>query len=256
MQNILEDLKEQYFSWLRDNYQSEQISNNIQRISTPFLDRNNDFTEIYIVKQNDGTYKITDDSYIINELEFSGFKFSPKRRETLNRILLSFNASINENNEIFTIATESDIVIKKHMLINCLIKVSDLFNLKEDTVKSLFLEDVQMLLDKHNVRYIENFTLSGRSHLSYQFDFAIPKTPNAPQRIIRAINNIDITQAKLLIFTWEDTKLTRQPNSTFIPIINNINKPISDKVLTCLKEYSIYPIQWSNIENDIDKLTA
>ena len=134
-------------------------------MSLPFLDRKNDFTEIYIVKQSDGSYKLTDDGYVINDLDFSDFKFSSKRREALARILLSFGNKINENNEIFTTTTEDDLVAKKHMLINCLIKVSELFNLKMDIVKSLFLEDVHALFDKHNIPYIENVTLSGLSNL-------------------------------------------------------------------------------------------
>ena len=251
----MEGLKERYFDWLRDTSQFEKISDNIQRVSLPFLDRKNDFTEIYIIKQNDGTYKLTDDAYIINDLDFSGFKFTPKRKEVLNRILLSFGVRL-ENNEIFTIATESELIIKKHMLINCLIKISDLFNLKSDLVKSLFLEDVQALFDEHNVPYIENVSFTGRSQLNYQFDFAIPKTLKAPQRIIRALNSIDISTAKHLIFNWDDTKLTRQADSVFIPIINDTANPIPTKVLICLKEYDIIPISWLDISRDIDRLIA
>ena len=232
-----DDILDRYFAWLRDTCQSEKISDTVQRISFPFLDRKNDFTEIYIVTQDSNEYKLTDDGSTMNDLELSGFTLTPKRKETLNRLLLSFGVNWNETSkEIFVMATNDSLIVRKHMLINCLIKISDLFNIKESTVRSLFLDDVQNFLDEHNVPYIEDVKFSGRSKLDHQFDFAIPKTKTEPQRIIRVINNIDLSLTKVLIFSWEDTKLTRKSDSQLIPIINDVNKPISSNLLTSLSE--------------------
>ena len=80
-----------YVNWIRGSMQEKQISNNVFRITTPFLDRNNDHVEVYVIKGADNSFKITDDGATIGELVFSGFSFkgSQKREDALNAIMAS-----------------------------------------------------------------------------------------------------------------------------------------------------------------------
>ena len=55
------DFSKQYLEWLKQNIEQYQIRDSIFRITLPFLDRNNDCVEVYIVDNGDGTYQITDD---------------------------------------------------------------------------------------------------------------------------------------------------------------------------------------------------
>ena len=66
------NFKDGYFKWLYDNTQQFNINNNISRLTLPYLDRNNDCTEIFI-KFDGNRYIITDDSETLSELYLSNF---------------------------------------------------------------------------------------------------------------------------------------------------------------------------------------
>jgi Domain of unknown function DUF1828 len=55
----------------------------MDRITTPFVDRHNDYLQIYAKQEND-RYILTDDNYIVEDLEQSGFNLGTiKRKEIL-----------------------------------------------------------------------------------------------------------------------------------------------------------------------------
>ena len=66
--------RDEYLSLLKQRTIEYKINDNISRITTPLLDRNNDAIEIYIIKNND-IITITDDGYILNDLISSGLNF-------------------------------------------------------------------------------------------------------------------------------------------------------------------------------------
>lgn len=59
-----------YTDWLRSKIALRQVDDWVE-ITTPYLDRHNDYLQIYAQKQN-GSYILTDDGYIINDLHQSG----------------------------------------------------------------------------------------------------------------------------------------------------------------------------------------
>lgn len=66
----IEELLEKYLRWLKDKTILREIEDTVE-ITTPYLDRHNDFLQIY-VKRDQGGFIITDDGYIINDLKLSG----------------------------------------------------------------------------------------------------------------------------------------------------------------------------------------
>jgi len=69
---------DQHVDWRRSRTTLRQITDWIE-ITTPDLDRHKDYLQIYARRQN-GNYILTDDVYILDELELSGCKRdSPKR---------------------------------------------------------------------------------------------------------------------------------------------------------------------------------
>ncbi len=202
-----------YFAWLKNISFMEDINDNVARISLPFLNRNNDYTEIYAVKRSENEYLLTDNGETCNELELSGFDFSGKRASSLINMVNSHGVSLNSNNEMYVIADINDMPQKKHMLVQCLIKVNDMFASKMPMQKPLFIDEIAAFFDAHSIRYTPNISIIGKSKLPCQFDFAIPKSAGAPERLVRGINNLDNNSAKLLIFNWEDTRLSRNNES-------------------------------------------
>ena len=91
------------------------------------------------------------------------------------------------------------------------------------------------------------FCISGRNNQS--------KSKHAPERIITAINHLDIAKMRSIIFSWEDTKQDRS-SSTLFTIINNREKPLNESHLGALKQYHITPLLWSDKDKHITKLAA
>ena len=83
------DFAKLYLGWLEENIEQFQINQSTFRLTLPFLDRNNDYVELYIVHKDDGTFYITDDGATLNDLDFNGFDFksSEKRKNILNSII-------------------------------------------------------------------------------------------------------------------------------------------------------------------------
>lgn len=131
------------------------------------------------------------------------------------------------------------------MLSQCMIKVSDLFYTAKNTVQSLFLEDVQLYLDEKDIRYTPNVSFSGKSGLSTNYDFAIPKSKNAPERIIKVVNNIDQTQANSILFLWDDTRQERAEESRLYVFLQDKDKKISRSMITSMENYNVVPVVWS-----------
>lgn len=129
-----------------------------------------------------------------------------------------------------------------------------MFYLSRKNIKSLFLEDVQTFLDDNDIRYIENVSFSGKSKLMSNYDFGIGKSKNAPERIIKVINNLDLNQAKNTIFSWTDTVEERKNKSVLYTFIRDTDKKISKDAINALEEYSITPVLWSKRENYTEAL--
>jgi len=73
----IKTLMDQYVAWLGSKTTLRQAADWIG-ITTPYLDRHNDYLQIYARRQN-GNYILTDDGYILDELELSGCKLESPR---------------------------------------------------------------------------------------------------------------------------------------------------------------------------------
>src|SRR5690606_668245 len=92
VQKLLDD----YRAWLKDTTQLREVEGWVE-ITTPYLDRHNDYVQIYAGKTN-GTYVLTDDGYTISDLEVSGCNvFTPKRLSVLHQTLNGFGVQLQKD---------------------------------------------------------------------------------------------------------------------------------------------------------------
>ena len=253
-----DDFSSIYLGWLRSNIEQFQINDNTFRITLPFLDRNNDHTDIYIIRQSDGIFLITDDGATLSDLSLSGFDFSTskRRQQILDSITSSHGVSISASGELQIVCTLDDLPIKKHMLAQCMVKVSDMFYLSRSNVQSVFLDDVQQFLDANDVRYVPNVFVTGKSKLTSHYDFVVSRSKNSAERLIKVSNNMDLNAARNIIFTWNDTKELRQPEAKLYTFIQNSERKVSGDAIGALREYGIRPALWTEREQIIPELTA
>jgi hypothetical protein len=251
---MTQNLVHKYIEWLRDHISIHRIDDWVE-ITTPFLDRHNDFLQIYVKQEND-RYILTDDGYIIDDLEQCGCNLDTlKRQEVLKLILGGFNVK-QDNNALVTYATEENFSVRKHGLIQAMLAVDNLFYLASPTVASLFYEDVSEWLDKSQIRYIPKVKFTGRSGLDHLFDFVIPKSPLQPERVVHTLNRPSRENVELFTFSWIDTKDARPVDSRAYALLNDADYTIPITVFDALRNYDVRPVPWSERERVMDELAA
>ena len=247
-----------YIDWLKENIDQFEVDKNTYRLTFPFLDRNNDHIEIYIIKESDNAFCITDDGATLNDLQLSGFDtFSTKRRRDIfNSIISAHGITKTDNDELIVKCTLENLALKKHMLTQCMIKISDMFHLSKNNIQSIFLDDVQNFFDDHNIRYVSNISITGKSKLANHYDFVIAGSKSVSERLIKVVNTLNLNTVKNLIFAWSDTKNMRSNDAKLYTFIQNTDKKISNDAIGVLREYDICPALWTEKDKYVAELIA
>ena len=251
----IQKLLDQYAVWLRDKTTLREVNQDWLEITSPYLDRHNDYIQIYIKRQN-GAYLLTDDSHTVQDLQQSGCALeSSKRQALLNITLNGFGVKLNQG-ALEVHASEDNFALRKHNLLQAILAINDLFYLAVPMVASLFYEDVVSWLDIHKIRYTSRLKFTGTSGLDHLFDFVIPKSESKPERILHAINKPDKNAAESLAFAWMDTREVRPPDSEAFALLNDSEHSVSASILDALRIYEVTPILWSAREDVVQELAA
>jgi hypothetical protein len=238
----IQRLLDRYIYWVKDNTKLRKVDDLVE-ITTPYIDRHNDYLQIY-VKHENNNFILSDDGYIIQDLENSGCKLESKKRQDLLKITLNGFGVKLAGNALEVNASIDNFSLKKHNLIQAMLAVNDLFYMAEPMVVSLFLEDVTSWMELNDIRYVSKVKFTGKSGLDHTFDFAIPASKKNPERILRAINKPNKDTAQSMAFAWIDTKEVRKYNSRAYAILND-DKDIPSNVIGALKNYDVSPVLWS-----------
>ena len=248
-------LLDRYAEWVRDKSVLREIGDEYVEITTPYLDRHNDYVQIY-VRRDDGGFEITDGGETIEDLRSSGCDLdTPKRRSLLNVTLSGFGVQ-RERDQLLIRANSSNFPLKKHNLVQAVLAVNDMFYLAVPVVASVFLEDVAAWLDLNDVRYTPRVKFTGKTGYDHHFDFVVPASRRAPERLIRAVARPSRDIAETLAFAWIDTREVRTPQSRFYALLNDEERPASSAIVDALRSYEIVPVPWSERDNVQEELVA
>ena len=199
---------------------------------------------------------LSDDGYIIGDLEASGCVLDTKhRRQMLTAILNGFGVQ-EEQGSLVINANEADFPRKKHSLLQAMMTVNDMFMTATQRVTNLFLEDVSKFLEQNDIRFSPSVEFTGRSGFVHRFDFLIPRSRNAPERIVRAINHPTHDSATTLLFAWYDTREVRPATSEAYAILNDAEKGPSIDVIEALHQYDVKTVLWSERDRYIGAFAA
>lgn len=239
----------EYLKWIKDNTVTKAVEEGkVCSISTPFLDRHNDHLDIYLLKTNDNL-KLTDNGYTIADLKMSGFEINtPKRESILKTALNGFGVKMNGNDELYVDANPQNIGQKKHYLLQAILAVNDLFNLAQETVYSLFKEDVELYFKSNDIIFSKDIKLTGKSGFDHNIDFLIPASKNKPERLIKAINTAKKDTVLSSIMAFNDINQTRETPTRNFVVYNDLEKQVSKDVIGALDNYAIKHIPWSHKE--------
>jgi hypothetical protein len=253
--NEIDKLLHAYQAWLKDRTVLREVDGDWVEITTPYLDRHNDALQIYARRENGG-YILSDDSYVIHDLEASGCDLeTPKRQDLLTTTLNGFG--VKRRGQSLEVHASSDTFSqRKHNLIQAMLAVNDLFYLAAPFVGNFFLEDVVVWLDKNDVRYTPKAKFTGVSGYDHLFNFVIPKSRNQPERILQAINRPTRDSALAFINAWSDTHTARTPESQAFAVLNDTDQAVSSGVVEALQAYKIRPVPWSERDKVVAGLAA
>ncbi|WP_125703775.1 DUF1828 domain-containing protein [Lacticaseibacillus daqingensis] len=255
------ELEKTYFSWLRDKYTFSDLSSDVVKIETPFLDSEFDDIVLYAQSLKSGKIVITDDGWTIDNLESMGISFSKRattRRRLLDEISVSFGVDISfETKEISIHTTLNDFPEAKHRLLLAIMRANDLAFLAPANVKASFVDDVRDLLDENRILYTPSILIPSSQGLAVHFDFSIP-VPDGNQKLLRTIsypNNLN----NMKIANYDINLASRTRKAKYIVILNDIKKALTNKpVLDAMVEDSDYPFDihsFTDVKKDPSILT-
>jgi hypothetical protein len=168
----IQKLLNEYQSWLSKKTSLREIDEWVE-ITTPYLDRHNDYLQIY-VKRFNGGFLLSDDGYIINDLAQSGCELNTEKKQKLLTITTNgFGVKLTKNGELQIVTDESGFSLDKHNLLQAMLAVNDMFYMAGPHIKSLFLEEVENWLDQNEIRYTPRVKFTGKSGYDHNFDFVI-----------------------------------------------------------------------------------
>jgi hypothetical protein len=246
----------EYLNWIKDNTIVKKVEEGkVCSISTPFLDRHNDHLDIYLVRHND-RFKLTDNGYTIADLKMSGLEINtPKRDSILKTVLNGFGVKMNAEDELFVEATASNIGQKKHYLLQAILAVNDLFNLAQETVFSMFKEDVELYFQINDLVFSKDIKLSGKSGFDHNIDFLVPKFKDKPERLIKTINAAKKNTVLSAIMAFNDINQTRETQTKNYVIYNDLERTASGDAIEALENYGVKHIPWTMKEQCIEEFS-
>lgn len=254
----MDKLIDKYYSWLKENTITSKIGEYTE-VTTPFLDRHNDCIQFYMKMDVNNNVFLTDDGWVLNDLEHSGFSINtPRRKQLLSNILNSYHLELDHNNCITATASIDNFPFRKHFFIQGIIAINDLYTVNKSSVASLFADDVAAFMDDNNLLYQDNFKITGKSGYDHNIDYVLPglKSKDIPDRYLKLMNNPNKSTTESILFTWQDIKNTnRRKNTNMYVILNDEDKRvIRNDITTALKSYDIKPLLWSDKKTLLDNL--
>ena len=254
---MIQDIQKQlnaYHAWLKEKTVLNQINQWVE-ITTPYLDRHNDYVQIYVKKINEG-FLLTDDGYIMDDLKQSGCTLDSHKRQDLLKMTLNGFGVKKDGNALQVHASADNFALRKHNLVQAMLAVNDMFYLAVPMVASLFYEDVVAWLDVHDIRHTPKVKFTGKTGYDHLFDLVIPKSRQQPERIIQTINRPNRSTAQTVVLSWIDTREVRTPESRAYALLNDSEQTVPMASLDALRSYDVRPVRWSRREDVREELAA
>lgn len=237
----IQTLIDEYAAWLKREITHQKIGEYYE-ITAPYLDNANDYLQLYVRQEGDEIL-FSDDGMTIHNLEMNGFQFTPARKKYLKHILMQYGVE-ERKGELRAKAPVKGFAQKKHLFIQAMLRVDDMFALSKPKVASLFLDDVQEFFTEKGIYCAENVQFTGRSGFSHNYDFLLQRNRTQPERLCQAVNSPNRSSMGNILFAWNDTKPARRSDSQLVVILNDQNgiaKGIEDAFLN----YDAKVIRWS-----------
>lgn len=116
---------DEYLKWLKQEIRFSPLSNGYYELVTPFLDSSNDYIQFY-VKEENGYFFFTDDSWTLNTLEMSGIKLSDKRMSQIEQIATQFGVRLDKS-ELTYKTSVKNFALGKMQFTQAMLRIGDMY---------------------------------------------------------------------------------------------------------------------------------
>lgn len=252
----IEKMITDYANWIKSEVSVSKYGEFFE-LTTPYLDRYNDYLQIYVKQEDENSIILTDDGYIIGNLLSSGMSFreGSRRKQHLDRTLRNYSVELGADNAIKTRATPNSFPQKKHAMVQAMIAIDDLYELNPKNIAAYFVEDIQNFLDANEIFYSRDFSLLGKTGSLYTYDFLFQRTKTKPERFLKAINHLGRSNRDMTIFNWIDTQEKRNHEGQLIVMLND-EYAIQQDDLSAFKNYDIIPVKFSERKENLHLFSA
>ena len=248
------DLARDYLAWLKDRLLTVERGRT-KVLSTPFLDPFHDGIEIYC--DNSGQEIVLHDGGKTYEnLMDLGIQIeTSERRQAIIEHAIAGCGVQWANGRLQTVATPDSLPQRAHFLITAVSRLNDLWMTASPRSMSDFFAVVKEFFDAHDVHYIANVPIQGRT-VAHPIDFAI-SLGKGRERLVKLMANPTLQAAKLASFAWIELREAR-PESQRVVLLNDTvlpdplgeegeqtSKDVSDKAEAVLQTYSHNVLRWS-----------
>lgn len=250
----IKDISNNYYSWIKANHKFIQLENDSLEFYSPILDYFGDSISVNISTIED-RYYLSDFGETLWNMEIAGINLTndkqSKRYQLFEGIIEYEGLLFDETKqEIYKLTTKSNLPQSIHDFVSTLAKVSNLAITKKEKTISLFRDEVMhYFLENRDTLYPQVFpdvSVQGRSKLIHKFDLTFPGKRTEYIKIIKSINQ---SNAKNIIFDWQDVEDYRNPTyntDSRLNIIHQGLETVSPSVSTMLKEYGIELFAFDN----------
>ena len=230
------------------------VGNSIE-ITTPFLDRHNDQLQIYAKRSSKG-FLLSDDGYVLNDLEMSGCKLDTARRQALlKQALKGFNVQCSDN-VLEVEASADNFSLRKHCLLQAMLAVNDLLFLVPSPTGNIFKTDVVNWLKKEGIQFQPNVKFPGKNGYEHRFDFVIEKSESRPERVLHTITHPIRKPAESMVFSWQDATEAHARETPVYVLVNDSKHQVTEGVLDLMRYNDVTPYLWSDREAAKHELAA
>lgn len=240
----IEKLIDDYTQWLRKEITVEDVGN-FYEITTPFLDNSNDYIQFYVKLDGDAVF-FTDDGFTLSNLNMSSLSSS---RKTALKLLLSRYGVSLDGLCLTAKADSKSFSQKKHMFVQAIMAVDDMFMTARGKGSSSFVEDLQSYFFARDIYYTDNVQFSGISGFSHNYEFLMQRTKNMPERLCRVVNNPTKNNMVNVLFAWNDTKPARKSDSQLVVLLNDENQ-VASGVEDGFRSYDAKVLRWTEKDSD------
>jgi hypothetical protein len=104
---------------------------------------------------------------------------------------------------------------------------------------------VTKFLDDADIRYSPRAKFAGKSGLDHLVDFVIPKSKEAPERILQVVNTPRRDRVESFLFAANDMRAARGMEVSYFALVNDSQRELQGDIVNAFEAYDVRVRPWS-----------